>query len=481
MKEKSLKINMALNTVKGLLRIVFPLITFPYISRVLQVSNIGAYNFCSSIVGYFILFSGLGISNYAIREGARFREDQQRADFFFQQMLSINVISTIVAYLAFAICLFCVPAFSDYKALLLVLSLQIGFGTIGVDWIYSIFEDYFYITVRTILFQIASLILMFLLVRKENDLLVYAAITVLASVGSNILNFFHSAKYCRLRLTLKIDWRKHLKPIIVIFSTSLATTIYVNLDTTLLGFMCGNYTVGIYSVSVKVYTVVKTILSSILVVSIPRLAFYLGKGEHKRFIDTAQNIFETLITFLLPSVVGILSLSKEVVWLLAGASYAAAQSSLCILYVALIVCMFAWFWGQCILLILKKEMVSLIATTVAAAANLILNLIFIPYWKENAAALTTLVSEGIAMSICMKTGYKLVKLPGLWKKTVKVLIGCFGIIAVAVFFRCLALQRIWYTILVIFCSVILYFIIELALKNEAIISFFHWKQNRSAN
>ena len=155
-KNKSIKVNMILNAIKGLMSIFFPLISFPYVSKVLGVDNIGRYNFANSIISYFVLFAGLGINTYAIREGARLREKENEFRQFANEMFSINILSTIMSYVLFALLLIIVPKFQEYKTLLIILSLQIIFKTIGIEWIYSIYEDYAYITLRSIVFQVIS-------------------------------------------------------------------------------------------------------------------------------------------------------------------------------------------------------------------------------------------------------------------------------------------------------------------------------------
>ena len=224
-KNKTIKVNMILNAIKGLMSIFIPLISFPYVSKVLGVDNIGRYNFANSIISYFVLFAGLGINTYAIREGARLREKENEFRQFANEMFSINILSTIMSYVLFALLLIIVAKFQEYKTLLIILSLQIIFKTIGIEWIYSIYEDYAYITLRSIVFQVISLILLFVLVRDENSVNMYAAITVISAVGSNVLNYFHAKKYCKVGFGWKIDWEKHLKPIMVLFAMSVTVTI----------------------------------------------------------------------------------------------------------------------------------------------------------------------------------------------------------------------------------------------------------------
>ena len=192
MEQKSLKLNMILNAVKGLLGILFPLITFPYISKVLGVENIGKYNFAYSIINYFVLIAGLGIATYAVREGAYIRGDLQKLQRFSDEIFSLNIVSTVFSYLLLIVVVYITPKMQEYKILLFILSLQIMFKSLGVEWIYSIYEDYTYITIRSVLFQIISLILMFSFVKTDGDINKYAIFTVISAVGSNILNYVHS-------------------------------------------------------------------------------------------------------------------------------------------------------------------------------------------------------------------------------------------------------------------------------------------------
>lgn len=482
MREKSLKSNMILNAIKNLMSIIFPLITFPYVSKILQVDNLGSYNFSNSIISYFLLLAGLGISSYAIREGARFRNDKIAFSKFANEMFTINIITTVIAYCILVFSLFIIYKFKAYESLIIVLSLQIIFKTIGIEWIYSIYEDYAYITIRSILFQILSLFLLFLLVKTKNDCIKYAIITVISSSGSNILNYFHSKKYCKVKLTSRIHWKRHLKPIMIIFSTSIAATIYVNSDMTILGFMCNNYSIGIYSVSVKIYTIVKTLLSSVLLVSIPRMSAYLGENKPEMFNKTARNILETLMTVMIPSAVGIIVLSRQIVLIISDISYIEAYKSLQLLGIALIFCMIAWFWGQCILLPLKLERVIFKATIISAIINIVLNFIMIPFWKQDAAAFTTVIGEGIAMIICMYTGRKYVNMSGIRKSFIKIVIGCLPIIIIAFMLKLFCFSNMLYTILTIVLSIIIYFLIEIKLKNEAIFSIINeFKKKVSAN
>ena len=192
MKKKSLGVNAFLNGLRSVLNLLFPLVTFPYVSRVLSVSGIGIYNFANTYISYFLLIAGLGIATYAVREGAKYREEKDKISKCASQIFSLNMIATIIAYLLLFASLIIFKNLHNYISCILIFSLQILFTTLGTEWIYTIYEDYTYITIRSIVFKMISIVLLFLLVRRPEDYLIYAAITVFSAVGSNLLNFIHA-------------------------------------------------------------------------------------------------------------------------------------------------------------------------------------------------------------------------------------------------------------------------------------------------
>ena len=191
---KSLKVNSVINIIKTVLSIIFPLITFPYASRVLGVNGIGRVDYANSISNYFVLFAELGITTYAVREGAKIRENKEQLNQLCSEIVIINSISTAVAYTGLVLCSF-LPVLKNYQNILLLCGTTMIFNLIGVNWIFNIFEDYVYITVRTFVFQVLALICMFCFVRSSDDYIIYAGLVVMANVGSNIFNIFYKRKY----------------------------------------------------------------------------------------------------------------------------------------------------------------------------------------------------------------------------------------------------------------------------------------------
>lgn len=424
MQTKSLGKNAFLNGIKTLTSLIFPLLTFPYVSRILLVENIGKYNFANSIVNYFLLIAGLGISTYAVREGAHLRDDKKQLSTFVSEVLSLNIISTVIAYALLVICIFFIPKIRSEFILITILSFRIVFTTLGMEWIFNIYEEYGYITIRGIAFQIIYTLTVFILVKKPEDLILYCVLTLISTTAPNICNILFLKKYCIIRLTPHINIKAHLIPIIFIFSSSLATTIYVNSDITMLGFFTSNFHVGLYSVSAKIYNIVKQLLAAIIIVSIPRMSLLWGKGEYDHFKKLAEQIFGTLLTFIIPIVIGIYFLSENIIFIVAGNSYIEANNSLKILSIALIFSVFSWFFTSCILIPCKKEKQVLLATTIAALLNMLLNIVLIPHLYEDAAAITTVIAEISSLLICIYHSNKIIHIRIYFRDIISIILGC---------------------------------------------------------
>ena len=467
--KKSLSLNAILNAMRSVLNMLFPLITYPYITAVLSVEELGKYNFSLSIVNYFALIAGLGVSSYAIREGARIREDKRALADFANQMLEINLISMLAAYML----LFCVlgiaTTLAPYKELILFLSVQMLFTTIGVEWIYSIFEEYQYITIRSILFKVASIILLFVLVRKEGDVFQYAGVVMFATTGSNILDAFFARKYFHFSFVGLKKLKKHIRPIMVLFASNIAAMVYVYSDTTMLGLMADDYTVGIYAVSSKVYSMMKSVLSAVLVVSIPRLANLYGANKLSEFKEIVQNITDTITLLLIPSVAGLILQSKNIILFISNEKYLQATSSLSILSIALVVCMYGWIFNQCVLLPAQKENVILEATIISAVANVVLNFILIRMWKENATAFTTLIAEGTMLGICGWKSQAICKIKVFNKNLLTVCVGTAAVVGICYVIRMFEFQSTVELLTSVVLSGIAYFTILIVLKNENVL------------
>ncbi|MCZ0777417.1 hypothetical protein [Lactobacillus delbrueckii] len=196
----------------------------------------------------------------------------------------------LLAYLGLAACLLFSSKLREYGPLIWTLSSGIIFTTLGCEWLYAIHEEYGYLALRNICFQVLSLILLLTYVKDESDLLLYAWTRVAGSAGANLINFLRLRKYCTWSLTWRFSWQQHLLPILVLFANSLVDLLYVSADVAQLGVMTSDYYVGLYSVASKVTALLKQLLGAVIVVTVPRLACLYGQKDGEFFQKLARQI-----------------------------------------------------------------------------------------------------------------------------------------------------------------------------------------------
>lgn len=426
MKQKSIGKNAILNMIKTLVSLLFPLITFPYISRILLVENLGRINYADSIVGYFSLIALLGVKTYATREGAQVRNNPQKFQKLFSEIFSITIITTVISYLLLGVAVVSINSLHSYAGVIAILSTSIVFTTIGAEWVCSVYEDYTYITIRSIVFQIVSLVLIFIMVHDTYDIYKYAVILVISSSGANIANCIYIRRYCKLKFTIHMNLKKHIKPIMILFASTLATSIYVSSDITILGAMQGDYYTGLYSTSTKIYSIVKNLFGAILVVAIPRFSVYYSQDKKIEYDDLLFKLSNILRILALPVAVGIFMLSPQIIALISGESYLDAIGSLRILSMAIPFVAASWLLSQCILIPMKYERYVLKVTVFAMILNIILNLLFVPYFNQNATAFTTLLAEFIVMLLYALKIRGKVYIKNFTKQVFHSMIGCIG-------------------------------------------------------
>lgn len=392
-KEKSLKKNFCMNAILTMSQFIFPLITFPYVSRILLAEGTGKVSFATSIISYFAMFAQLGIPTYGIRACAQVRNDKKKLSKTAQEIFIINIIMSILAYIVFFIALCNVPRLKDEKTLLIIVSATIFFNAIGMEWLYKALEQYTYITIRSVIFKFIALIAMFLLIHQQSDYIIYGAISIFASSASNIFNFFNVHKYISLRPVGEYNFKQHLKAVSVFFALSCAATIYVNLDTVMLGFMKTNVDVGYYNAAVKIKTILVSIVTSLGTVLLPRASYYVEHGLKEDFYRITKKAINFVFLVATPLMLYFMFFAKEGIFFLSGNTYGGAIVPMQIIMPTLFFIGLTNIMGMQILVPLGKENIVLYSEIVGAVVDLAINYRLIPKYASAGAAIGTLVAE----------------------------------------------------------------------------------------
>ncbi len=354
-------------------------------------------SFGSSIVSYFSLIASLGISTYAIREGCAIRENKKEFNNFACQIFTINILSTSISYILFFVTIMWNVKLFNMRSLLFIQGLSILFTTIGTDWVNTVYEEFLYITLRFVIFQCIAVLLMLVFVKEPEDYLIYAYINLFATAGPNVLNMLYCKKFVHIKLVKVRKIKDHIAPVLVLFANTIATTIYINSDITILGFVQDNSAVGIYSLVGKIYTMAKQLVSAFIVAITPTLASYIGNQDLKKYTELLSIGFEYLITLLVPIALGIAILSRKLIIIIGGEAYVKGSTALVMLSIAMLFAIPAFFISSSMLILMRKERLFLYVTIAGAVINISANFFAIPNYSYNGAAFTTLLAEAVVL------------------------------------------------------------------------------------
>ena len=445
----SLKANVILNFLNTITGIVFPVVTFPYAARILLPDGIGAVNFLQSIVAYIVLLTSLGIPMYAVREVAKYRDDIVKRNTVTVEITILSLLLCAGGYIIVWLLGNLVPQINSQLALFYVLSLTILFTSLGVNWFFQAIEEFKFITVRAVIFRFLATLALFVFVKTKDDILIYAIVTVGSTVGNNIINFIHLRKYIDIK---QIPWnrlqiKKHLRPSFHIFVFNLITSIYLNLNTVMLGFMQGDSAVGFYTAGNKISHIILSLVASLGVVLLPRCANLVENGRMEEFATITKKSYRLVQALSLTSSIGLILLALPIVVIFGGKEFADAAPVLAWTAPIIIFIGLSNVFGIQILYPLGKENLVIWSTVGGAIINLLLNLLIIPYYSYIGAAISTFIAELTVLLIQVICGHRYIPFKLFEKVNANYLMASL-VMAVIVFPLTLIINDIWLSFII---------------------------------
>lgn len=398
-KVRSVRFNFIMNFILTASSVLFPLITFPYISRVLQAAGNGKVAFATSVLTYFSMFASLGIPTYGIRACARVRDDRKKLSKIVQELMILNIGTMAVTYAVFIITLFVVPKFTMQKELLLINSISLVLNVFGVNWLYNAIEQYAYITICSIVFKVISIGMMFAWVKDQSDYIVYTGICVFAASGSYIMNLIRLRKFVDFKKSGIYNFHQHMKPIMVFFAMSAATSVYTNLDVVMLGFMKTDADVGYYNASIKIKSILVLLITSLGTVLLPRLSYYVEQKNEKAFQVTITKALRFVIFLSLPVMVYFMLLARESILFLSGKGFEGAILPMIFLMPTVLFIGLSNVTGIQVLTPRSREKEVLISIICGAVVDFALNVVMIPRFGAAGAAFATMVAELVVLIV----------------------------------------------------------------------------------
>lgn len=392
-KQKSIKKNFIYNTFLTMTNFIFPIITFPYVSRILMPSGTGKVSFAVSLISYFTMLSQLGMPTYGIRTCSKIRNNRKELTRTAHELLCINLIMCVISYILLALALIFVPALREDRQLYIIVSFTILLTSIGMEWLYKALEQYRYIAVRSIVFKFIALAAMFLLVHEQSDYVVYGFISIFAASASNIFNFINVRKYIDLKPMGNYHIKRHLKPLAIFFAMACATTIYTHMDTLMLGFMLTKTDVGYYNAAVRIKSLLLSIVTSLGAVLLPRSSYLIQTKQWGKFRKVSRKALDFVFILSSALMLYFMLYAKYGIWLLSGGYYSPSIIPMKIIMPTLLFIGVTNITGIQIMVPMGREKSVLLSEVVGLVINLVINTLLIPRMASTGAAIGTLAAE----------------------------------------------------------------------------------------
>lgn len=461
--------NSVYNIIYQVLSLIFPLFSSMYVARIILEDGVGKVAYAQNIASYFVSIALLGFPAYGIREIAKVKEKKTECNQTFFELFFINAISTTFASILYVILLIGIDNFRSELPLYLCAGIVVWLNYANIDWFYQGKEEYGYITVRSLVIKVVSLVMLVLLVKHKDDYVVYALISSCGAACNYILNLFHARKYITFDVDLKkLCFKKHLKPLFVLAIAAFLGNIYNKVDVTMLGMMSNDAIVGYYSNAHKIILIAVSCCIAVTTVFMPRLSYYY-ENDRLALNQLINFGIKLLITIVVPATIVLFILASDVVVLLYGQAFAPAGETLSIFAPMLLVRPIGDLLCYQLLISAGKEQKRIYTSFVATVVNIILNYMFIPQLQQNGAAVASVVSEIVVNGLLLKEVLKITKIKIERNFVFKVLIATGVMIACIIGIKQVFHNKINILILSTVVGGGLYLLTNIKLKNEVIL------------
>ena len=460
--------NFILSAANTVMMLLFPIITFPYVSRILGSTNLGIINFAQSYGYYFTHIASFGISSYAIREVSKVRDDKEKVEKVSNEIFNLNLFFSLLSTVLYFCGVFFVRNFRENFIIFAIYSVVILSNFLSLDWLLQSFDDYYFSTIRNFFIRTLSVLAVFVLVKKEEDFVIYMAITCVAEMGTKLSTLFYSRKnYARLRVRKRfLNFKDHIKSMFTLFSFRLVNGISANLDKLMIGFMLVYSGVGVYSAGVKFVLMIQPIVETVGTVLFPRINISANGSMDEYHKNLKLNYNLILITGI-PMAVGMFLVSGRLIPFFAGEEYEGAVAVSRIMSGIILLGPIGDMLGSKTLLVFKKDRWLLICSSIVAVSNIVLNFIFIPIWGINGAAVASILSCAVAVVSRYIFSRKVVKIKLFTLNLLKYAAFTVPFVVIYILFRDeIDMNTFWMFGFIIVCGMI--YLIELLISRDTL-------------
>ncbi|MGO4925029.1 oligosaccharide flippase family protein [Ligilactobacillus ruminis] len=381
-----------------LLAVLLPLITAPYVSRVIGAHGIGINTATNSTIQYFILLGSIGIGLYGNREIAYLRSNKQAMSEAFWEIQILKMVMVTISYGAFLVYLAFCPVYKEY---MLIQSLNLIAAAVDISWLYMGLEDFKKTVLRNTMVKLASAAMIFMFVKDANDTWVYIFVLAISVLGGNLTLWPYVKK-----TLVKVDFKKlhpfrHFKPTIALFIPQIATQVYLVLNKTMLWAMVNSDVAGFYDRSDTLVRLVLTLVTATGTVMLPHVANAFHEGKEETVNNLTADSFDFVSCISIPMFAGLAAIGQKLAPLFFGPQFKPVGMAVCLEAIVIVLIGWSNVIGQQYLLPTNKIKIYTGSVVSGAIVNLILNLPFIYLWGLHGAVFATICSEIVV------TGYQM--------------------------------------------------------------------------
>lgn len=466
----SVKRNFGWNMLLTVSSYIFPLITFPYVTRVLGAANLGLANFAMSFVDYAVLLSTLGLGYIGCREISQNSGNKEVVQTIFSRLISLHIIMTTVILLIYVSCIFFIPEFSSHKQLYFVGIIKILTNILLIEWLFQSFQDFRYITICSLVLKALYVVGVFVFVQSEEDYDAYFYISIAQISLNGLINWRYSRKYVSFRLQFR-GCLRYFFPVLSMGLNLILFSFYSSFNVLYLGMKSSTEAVGYFTTATKLYGVLLAVISAYNGVFVPYLNQLYGQGEMCKFKDTVEKSIPLVCMVSLPIItIGILY-AQEIILLIAGKGYERAVLPFQIVMIQILLVGLAQIFENQILLSFKQYKEILICTVSSVLLAILIIVAFVPQYAEVASAYAVAIPHIVEAALLYYFVKKVIDISFPMIDFLKNLIACVPIAIVCFSARALFDNYIMALLVTGIISVIYYFAVQYyVLRNELLIN-----------
>ncbi len=466
MSKRSVKKNYIYNLLYQMLAVVIPLLVTPYVARVLGVGPVGAFSYTTAVTGYFVLFGNLGIATYGQLRVAACRNDKKAVSKIFYELVILRFVLMGTASLLFLVFIQVFSA-EEYRTLYMVLLIQIASSAVDIAWLLQGFEEFGKIVVRNTVIKVLSVILIFSFVKKPEDLYIYALIMNGSTLLGNMSIWYFAPAFVEWVPLSELEPRRHLRPCIIYFIPTIATTLYLSLDKTMIRwFTTSSVENGYYEQAQKIEQMAATVVTSMSVVTMPRMAYLYSNESVDRLKDRLQQSIRFILMMSIPMCLGMIAVSDNLIPLYLGSGYDKSAVLLKFFSFLIIVVGLNNAVGKQVLMPVGRQKSYNASVIIGACVNVALNSLLIPRLYSVGAVIASVAAETTILLAFIHYSKDYIQLSWILKASVKYLIAGLVMLA-AILAAGGALGRSWpVLILQVTAGMAIYVVLILLMRDK---------------